>query len=107
MDLERTDEHWYAVNRRGARLGYAYGAALIVLGAVMAFLPVTPNGPLLPVLLFPLLVPLLLSVVSATRAALPGGDGWAGVQDELLTLVGFAGVVITASVLLFDYVWND
>ncbi len=65
------------------------------------------RGPLLPVLLFPLLVPLLLSVVSATRAALPGGAGWAGAQDELLTLVGFAGVVITASVLLFDYVWND
>ncbi|GIV58876.1 MAG: cytochrome C biogenesis protein CcmB [Rhodothermaceae bacterium] len=65
------------------------------------------RGPLLPVLLFPLLVPLLLSVVSATRAALPDGNGWAAAGDELLTLFGFAGVVITVSVLLFDHVWNE
>jgi len=65
------------------------------------------KGPLLPVLLFPLLVPLLLSVVSATRAALPGGNGWPEATDELVTLIGFAGVVITLSVLLFDFVWND
>ncbi len=65
------------------------------------------KGPLLPVLLFPLLVPLLLSVVSATRAALPQGNGWNAVGDEMLTLIGFAGVVITVSVLLFDYVWNE
>lgn len=65
------------------------------------------QGPLLPVLLFPLLVPLLLSVVSATRESLPNGLGWAGARDELTTLVGFTGVVITVSVLLFDYVWNE
>jgi len=65
------------------------------------------KGPLLPVLLFPLLVPLLLSVVSATQAALPMGNGWKEAGDELFTLFGFAGVVITVSVLLFDYVWND
>ena len=65
------------------------------------------HGPLLPVLAFPLLIPLLLSVVSATRSALSGGLGWTVASDELSTLVGFAGVVITASVLLFDYVWND
>ncbi len=65
------------------------------------------RGPLLPVLLFPLLIPLLLSVVGATRHALPNGLGWAASGDELMALTGFAGVVITASVLLFDYVWND
>ncbi len=65
------------------------------------------GGPLLPVLVFPLLFPLLLSVVSATRNALSTGAGWPASTDELLTLLGFAGVVITASVLLFDYVWND
>lgn len=64
------------------------------------------RGPLLPVLLLPLLAPLLLSVVSATRKAILGA-GWTAAQSELLTLVGFAGVTITASVLLFDYVWND
>lgn len=65
------------------------------------------KGPMLPVLLFPVLVPLLLSVVTATRHALAGGLGWRAAGDELTTLVGFAGVVITASVLLFDHVWRD
>jgi hypothetical protein len=46
-------------------------------------------------------------VINATHNALPAGDGWAASRDALLALVGFAGVVITASVLLFDYVWND
>ncbi len=64
------------------------------------------RGPLLPVLLFPLLAPLLLSVVSATRKALDGA-AWSAAGQELLTLVGFAGVTITASVLLFDFVWKD
>jgi heme exporter protein B len=65
------------------------------------------HGPLLPVLLFPILVPLLMSVVTASRHALDGGLGWSGAGEELTTLIGFAGVVITASVLLFDFVWND
>jgi len=64
-------------------------------------------GPLLPVLLFPLLVPLLLSVVGASQNALRGGLGWAASTGDLATLAAFAGVVITASVLLFDFVWND
>lgn len=65
------------------------------------------RGPLLPVLLFPMLVPLLLSVVRASRHALSGGLGWAEVQGDLLTIVGFSGVVITAAFMLFDYVWTD
>ena len=54
-----------------------------------------------------LLAPLLLSVIGATKNALPTGFGWAASQDELLALAGFAGVVISASVLLFDFVWQD
>lgn len=65
------------------------------------------HGPLLPVLAFPVLVPLLMSVVSATRHALTGEAAWRLASDELTTLVAYAGVVITASVLLFDFVWND
>lgn len=64
------------------------------------------GGPLLPVLLLPLLVPLLVSGVGATRKALIGRR-WLTAQDELLTLVGFAGATIAAAVLLFDYVWAE
>lgn len=79
--------------------------ATTLLAAVIA--RPSSQGPLLPVLLFPLLVPLLMSVVSATRHALVGEAAWQLAADELTTLVAFAGVVITASVLLFDYVWKD
>lgn len=68
------------------------------------------GGPLMAVLAFPLLVPLLLSAVRVTQRALlpavPGGV-WAASADDLVALFAYAGAVITASVLLFDYVWND
>lgn len=64
------------------------------------------SGPLLPVLLLPLLVPLLLSVVAATRKAILG-TGWMSAESEIMTLVGFAGATISAATLLFDYVWTD
>lgn len=64
------------------------------------------RGPLLPVLLFPLLIPLLLAIVDATVSALDG-TGWASAREEVIILTSFAGVVISASIVLFDYVWND
>jgi heme exporter protein B len=67
------------------------------------------RGPLLAVLAFPLLIPLLLSVIRATQRALvvPPGGAWAASVDDLVALFAYGGAVITASVLLFDYVWND
>ena len=83
--------------------------ATTLLAAIIA--RTASGGPLLPVLLFPLLIPVLLSVIHATHNSfsgfVPGSDGWTASLNDLLALVGFAGVVITASVLLFDYVWND
>ena len=65
------------------------------------------QGAVLPVLLFPLLIPLLVSVVHATQSALLEHLGWDAALNDLMVLIGFAGVTITTSVLLFDYVWND
>ena len=65
------------------------------------------QGAILPVLLFPLLVPLLVSVVHATQSALIERLGWNDALNDLMVLIGYAGVTITASVLLFDYVWKD
>lgn len=64
------------------------------------------KGALLAVLALPLLFPLLLPAVAATKGALLDVS-WRMIQDELVTLLSFAGTVITASVLLFEYVWND
>ena len=79
--------------------------ATTMLAAIIA--RASARGPLLPVLLFPLLAPLLLSVVRASRHALENGLGWSAAGEDLATLVGFAGVVITAAFMLFDYVWTD
>ncbi|MEM1126330.1 MAG: heme exporter protein CcmB [Bacteroidota bacterium] len=76
-----------------------------LLGAIIA--RAARTGSLLPVLLLPVLFPLLLSVVGATRQALEGGMGWSAATGDLVQAAGFSGTVITASVLLFDYVWND
>jgi heme exporter protein B len=51
-------------------------------------------------------VPLLVAGTSATRKALAGLP-WIQAQDELLTLVGFAGATISAATLLFDFVWTE
>lgn len=86
--------------------GMGLAGSTTLLSAIMAR---TSGGgaALLPVLLFPLLVPLLLSGVRLTRDALEGGRGWMAADDPLMTLVAYAVVVISASVLLFDYVWED
>ncbi len=65
------------------------------------------QGAVLPVLLFPLLIPLLVSVVHATQSALIEHLGWDAALNDIMVLIGFAGVTVSASVLLFDYVWND
>jgi ABC-type transport system involved in cytochrome c biogenesis permease component len=62
---------------------------------------------LLPVLAFPTLFPLLMTVVPASLAALEGGSAWDGAAEDLRVMIAFAGTVITGSVLLFDYIWED
>jgi heme exporter protein B len=84
--------------------GVGLAVATTLLAALVA--RAARQGPLLPVLLLPLLVPLLVSGTSATRKAIVG-QPWVQAQDELLTLFGFAGATLSAAVVLFDYVWED
>jgi heme exporter protein B len=80
--------------------------ATTLLAAVLA--RAAGAGPLLAVLAFPVLVPLLFSGVSLTRLAFsPVADPWAAGREDLLLLVGFGGMTITASALLFEYVWRE
>lgn len=79
-------------------------AATTLLSAIIA--KAVNRGPLFAVLSFPVLVPLLLSVVNGTRMAMEGA-ALAQVAGDVLTLIGYAGVLITASTLLFDYIWKD
>lgn len=64
------------------------------------------KGALFSVLSFPILMPLLISLVSATEKIFEGltiGE----VSAELQFLTAYAVVMVTASVLLFKFVWQD
>lgn len=64
------------------------------------------KGTLYPVLSFPILLPLLLVVIKATKLALEGEIFSKALPDFQVMLAYF--VVITAgSYLLFDYIWKD
>ncbi len=65
---------------------------------------------LLAALSFPLLVPLFLAGVHGAKAALGVGNaagGWAAGVGDLQVLFSYAVIAVTASLMLFDFVWTD
>jgi len=64
------------------------------------------KGALFSVLSFPILMPLLISLVSATEKVFEGlavGE----VSAELQFLIAYAVVMVTASIMLFKFVWQE
>ncbi|MCK4857314.1 MAG: heme exporter protein CcmB [candidate division Zixibacteria bacterium] len=64
------------------------------------------KGALFAVLSFPILMPLLIALVAATEKVF-GGSGLGEALAELQFLLAYAVVMITASLLLFKFVWQD
>jgi len=64
------------------------------------------KGAVFSVLCIPLLVPLLLILARVTRIALVDGAESA-VTNDVMALIGYCGVTVTAGILLFEYIWND
>lgn len=64
------------------------------------------RGAVFSVLSIPLLVPLLLILTRMTRVALVDGTDPAALND-LMAVIGYAGVTITAGILLFDFIWDE
>ncbi len=64
------------------------------------------KGALFAVLSFPVLVPLLMTVVRATQKVFLGVT-LGGILTELQFLLAFAVVMIVGSVLLFKFVWQE
>lgn len=64
------------------------------------------KGALFTVLAFPILLPVLVSAISATRIAAESA-GISSASGELQTLFAYDVVVVTASILLFEFVWNE
>lgn len=64
------------------------------------------KGTVFAVISMPLLLPLILLLVRLTKIALIEG----GIEDtysDLLALFGYCGVMISASVVLIEYIWED
>ncbi len=65
------------------------------------------KGALFAVLSFPILLPLLIGLIGATTAAFSESTAGLGVaSSEIQLLVSYAVIMITASILLFEYVWE-
>jgi heme exporter protein B len=83
-------------------LGFAASATIIA--AIIA--KAGARGTLYPVLSFPILIPLLMTVMNATTRAL-AGEPFLNAVGELQVLIGYLLVMVGGSYLLFDYVWKD
>ena len=64
------------------------------------------KGTLYPVLSFPVLLPLLLTVINATKLAGAGVDT-AKLNGEIVILISYSVVVTVSSLMLFKHVWED
>jgi len=80
-------------------------AAASVLGAIVA--RADASAVVLPVLLFPLLLPLLWLATDATLASIEPAAARSAVSGSITGLVAYVGLVVTSATLLIDYVWLD
>jgi heme exporter protein B len=64
------------------------------------------KGTLYPVLSFPILLPLILTLMELTKFAMDG-DLIADSTVELAVLVCYDVIMVTAGYMLFDFIWKD
>lgn len=64
------------------------------------------KGTLYPVLAFPILLPLFMTVVNSTKLAVEGSAMEEFLPDFQI-LISYSFVVFTASLMLFRYIWED
>lgn len=79
-------------------------AASTIIAAIIS--KANSKGTLYPVLSFPVLLPLLLTAINATKLASAGIDT-GKLNGEILILISYSIVVTVSSLMLFKYVWED
>lgn len=82
-------------------LGMAGAATL--LSAIVA--QTDKKATLFPVIALPVLMPLMLLLSSASRVLVDMPE-WGSIANDIMALVGYCGAMISASVLLFEYLWD-
>ncbi len=83
---------------------FGLACASTIIAAIIA--KANSKGTLYPVLSFPILLPLLMTVMNATKLSLDGAP-FAEASGEFRVLVSYSVVLIAVSWVLFDYVWKD
>ncbi len=78
--------------------------ASTIIAAIIA--KANSKGTLYPVLSFPILLPLLMTVMNATKLSLDGAP-FAEAAGEFRVLISYSVVLVSVSWVLFDYVWKD
>ena len=79
-------------------------SATAIIAAIIA--KANTKGTLFPVLAFPVLLPLLMAGINATRIAVEE-QVWDNAWADLQLLGSYLVVVTTVSFLLFEFVWKD
>lgn len=64
------------------------------------------KGTLYPVLSFPILLPLILTLIELTKYAMDGAT-FEEAYAELVILLSYDVVMLTAAYMLFDFIWKD
>ncbi len=81
-----------------------FAASSTIIAAIIA--RANTKGTLYPVLAFPILLPLLLTVINGTRLATEGAF-FEEALGEFNILVSYIVAVVAVSYILFDYIWKD
>jgi heme exporter protein B len=79
-------------------------SASTIIAAIIA--KANTKGTLYPVLAFPILLPLLLTVINATKMSVVGAD-FIDAIGEFQVLISYCVVMTTISYLLFDVIWKE
>lgn len=101
--LHSPPENW-ATFMVGVVLGIiGLAGATTIIAAIVA--KATVKGALFTVLSFPILMPLLIAVIEISKVSFAGG-GFGDISSSLQLLVAYDIVMVTISVMMFDFVWR-
>ena len=82
----------------------AFAANLTMVSAIAA--KTENKSTLLAVLSFPLVVPVLLTLIRTSQQAI-AGFGFADVMNRFVLVWGISGMLMAVSVVLFPFIWRD
>lgn len=79
-------------------------AALTIIASIIS--KANSKGTLYPVLSFPILLPLLVTLINSTKLA-SSGVSFSSLYGEMQILISYTIVVIAVSFILFRFIWED